>query len=159
MDCSLISPEKPGEFDGVSPELVTLIRQARAEKAERFQLDRDRVGITNNRVLMMIDKRLEELRWSRLELLHEIARRTEGFSWATFFALWLYPEIDMKRIYARYNKRSRLPDLSPNDMHYSFLLADNRILDITVNPKMWYEAANFTAVLTGHGFREHEKHH
>jgi hypothetical protein len=72
-DGSLFSqPEKPGEFDCVSVELITRTRCSRREKVELRLLERERallVGRANECVLEKTDKRIRSLDASRVVLL------------------------------------------------------------------------------------------
>lgn len=91
MDYPLLSPEIPGEFDGVSPDLVALIRHSRSEKAQLRQLERMRAMAAAERsddhVLDTLDERIRSLDVSRVKLLHGIAGLVPGYNIALGFAV------------------------------------------------------------------------
>jgi hypothetical protein len=79
----LISPEKPGEFDGLPVEMITLIRRVRCEKVEMHQLERERIqlaGVARQAVLDQIEIRMAELDASRKVLLGRIAKLMPGYN-------------------------------------------------------------------------------
>lgn len=103
----MISPEKLGEFDGLSVEMISLIRQSRSEKVELRLLERDRALAAisaSQRVLDRIDERVHRLDASRVQLLHSIARLVPGYSVALAWAvknMGFDPDMGTVRYYKR----------------------------------------------------------
>ena len=141
MEHPLISPEKPGEFDGVPDYLVTLIRQARLMKVERHQLDRDRVSVSSEpesvgrtQTLERIDKRLIEVRATREDLLYQIATSTPGWPYAAFWAIESMG-IDIKKCTIRYYK-PRPGDWENRAKNDCYTFGDSRgVYKVFVNSK------------------------
>jgi hypothetical protein len=107
VDHLLISPEIPGEFAGLSREVVTLIRHSRREKVALCVLERERALVAASApqaVLDRIDEQIRRLDQSRVGMLGCIASLVPGYSLARQHAVCTFG-FDPAVGTIRFNKR------------------------------------------------------
>lgn len=89
-----ISPEKPGEFEGVTPALAALIRYFREAKALHHQLERERIALASeppsearDHMLETLDNRIDETNKNMVGLMTDIAKLTPDYAVALAWAV------------------------------------------------------------------------
>ncbi len=139
-----VSPEKPGEFDGLDPDTVEFIRKARKVKAEMRFYQAQLVEIQNelespgrSYTAAQLETRINALRDERTVLLYEIARRQPGYGLAIYWAhhmLFLpIPKCTVRYYKRDPNKKGRSGCFTfgtPNGVVYRFWV------DLTGGPKL-----------------------